>query len=67
MPGVGVSIFKVRVCNRDASKGTRGGYRVIYYVALPTLTILVTIYSKNEQSDISAAQIRRILKEFDDL
>ena len=64
VPGVGYAIYKVRIQNHDAGKGKRGGYRVIYYVAMPTLVILVTIYSKNEQSDISAAQVRRIIKEF---
>jgi mRNA-degrading endonuclease RelE of RelBE toxin-antitoxin system len=65
VPGVGYAIFKVRVRNTDAAKGKRGGYRLIYYVALPTAIILVTVYSKTEQSDITAAQIRRILSEFD--
>ena len=63
VPRVGYAIFKVRIRNRDAGKGKRGGYRVIYYAATPEAVILVTIYSKSEQSDISAAQIRRILAE----
>ena len=63
VPRVGVAIFKVRIRNRDAGKGKRGGYRVLYYAATPEAVILVTIYSKNEQSDITAAQIRRILGE----
>jgi mRNA-degrading endonuclease RelE of RelBE toxin-antitoxin system len=66
VPGIGYAIFKVRVRNQDAGKGKRGGYRLIYYVVLPTTVILVTIYSKSEQSDITVAQIRRILGEFDD-
>ncbi len=63
VPGVGASIFKVRVRNRDAARGKRGGYRLLYYLQTPTEIILVTIYSKSEQSDISAEEIRRILKE----
>lgn len=63
IPGTGYSVFKVRVRNRDAARGKRGGYRVLYYVATPTTVTLVTIYSKTEQSDISAAQIQRILNE----
>lgn len=66
IPGVGHAVFKVRVRNRDASKGKSGGYRIIYYMALPTLIVLVTIYSKSEQSDITPAQIRRILNEEDE-
>jgi hypothetical protein len=47
----------------DAARGKRGGYRLLYYLQTPTEIILVTIYSKSEQSDISAEEIRRILKE----
>lgn len=60
--GTGYAIFKVRVKNRDAQKGKRGGYRVIYYLGTPEQIILVTIYSKMEQSDISVSEIQRILK-----
>ena len=62
--GSGYSIFKVRVRNRDSSKGKRSGYRLLYYLKTPTNVILITIYSKSEQSDISVKQIQQILKEF---
>lgn len=61
--GTGFAIFKVRVPNRDIHRGKRGGYRVIYYLQAQTDIILVTIYSKSEQADISAAQVRRIINE----
>jgi len=64
IPGVGYTIFKVRVPNRDRAKGKSGGYRIIYYLKTGTEIILVTIYSKTEQADISAAQIRRIVGAF---
>jgi mRNA-degrading endonuclease RelE of RelBE toxin-antitoxin system len=60
----GYAIFKVRIRNGDVSRGKSGGYRAIYYLKTPTMIILVTIYSKNEQSDISPARIRKILAEF---
>lgn len=63
VPGVGVPVFKVRIRNRDATKGKRGGYRLLYYLQTPAAIILVTIYSKSEQTDVSAAEIRRILSE----
>ena len=44
--------------------GKSGGYRIIYYLRTSISIILVTIYSKTEQADISAAQIRRIVGEF---
>lgn len=59
--GVGYIIFKVRLPNTDARRGKSGGYRVIYYLVSAEAVILVTIYSKSEQSDISAAKIRQII------
>jgi mRNA-degrading endonuclease RelE of RelBE toxin-antitoxin system len=55
----------VRVRNSDIQKGKRSGYRLIYHLRAPTNIILVTVYSKLDQADISAEQIRRILIEFD--
>ncbi len=40
---------------------------MIYHLKTPTNVILVTIYSKLDQADISPKEIRRILKEFDEL
>ncbi len=62
--GTGYTIFKVRIRNSDVSRGKSGGYRVIYYLKTATAVILVTIYSKTEQSDISSAKIKKILSEF---
>jgi mRNA-degrading endonuclease RelE of RelBE toxin-antitoxin system len=62
IPGVGYTLFKVRVRNQDSARGKSGGYRVIYYLRTSTNIIMVTIYSKTEQADISAAQIRRIAR-----
>ena len=63
--GTGYTIFKVRIRNSDVSRGKSGGYRVIYYLKTPTAVILITIYSKTEQSDISSAKIKKILSEFE--
>lgn len=63
--GTRYAIFKVRIKNSDIRKGKRAGYRLIYHLKTPRHIILVTIYSKTEQSDISADQIRRIVNEFD--
>ena len=43
--GVGHVVYKVRVPNSDARRGTSGGYRVVYYVQTTDRVILVTIYS----------------------
>ncbi len=52
VPGVGYTVFKVRLCNRDTQKGKRSGYRVIYYLKL-------------EQSDIPTKQIQKIIREYE--
>jgi len=61
---VGYAVYKVRVKNTDIKKGKRAGYRLIYYIKTTSKTILVTIYSKTEQGDITADEIRRIIEEF---
>lgn len=60
----GYTVFKVRVNNSDINKGKRSGYRVIYYLQTPQAVILVTVYSKTEQSDIPSATIRRLIDEY---
>ncbi len=65
IPGVGYTIFKLRVKNSDVQKGKSGGYRLIYYVKTSTSIILVTIYSKSEQEDMAAEEIQQILAEFE--
>jgi len=66
IPGTRHTVFKARVRNSDIPKGKSAGYRLIYQVKAPTLVVLVTIYSKLDQADISAQQIRRILTEFNE-
>lgn len=63
VPGVSLTIFKVRLQNSDIQKGKRSGYRCVYYLKTRNDIILVTVYSKSEQSDISAAKLRSILQE----
>jgi mRNA-degrading endonuclease RelE of RelBE toxin-antitoxin system len=60
--GVNLTIFKVRLQNSDIQKGKRSGYRCIYYLKTDSAIILVTIYSKSEQADVSAARIHSILQ-----
>jgi len=63
IPGIRYEVFKVRAKNSDAARGKRGGYRVIYYRPSTGPIVLITIYSKTEQSDIAPAEIRRIISE----
>ena len=61
--GVRLAMFKVRLKNRDIQKGKRSGYRCIYYLKTRDDVILVTIYSKSEQSDVSITRLQTILRE----
>ncbi len=63
--GTGYTVYKARVRNSQAQRGKSGGLRVIYYIKRAERVILVTIYSKTEQVDITADEIRRIIEEFE--
>ena len=60
--GIGECIYKVRVKNTDANRGTRGGFRIIYYLSVEDgYVLLLTIYSKTEQGDIAIEDLQRII------
>jgi mRNA-degrading endonuclease RelE of RelBE toxin-antitoxin system len=61
VPGIGFTVYKVRVANRDAKKGKRGGYRVIYYLQTASKIYLLDIYSKTDQADVSVHEIRQLI------
>jgi mRNA-degrading endonuclease RelE of RelBE toxin-antitoxin system len=61
IPGMNYTLFKVRVKNSDIQKGKSGGYRIIYYLKAEAQILLVTIYSKSDQADIVADEIREII------
>lgn len=61
IPGIEYEVFKLRVRNSDIQKGKSGGYRLIYYLKTATIIILLTIYTKSEQSDIAADDIKNII------
>lgn len=63
IPRVGYRVYKVRIQNTDIDKGKRSGYRMIYYVQTPSAVLLITIYSKSEQGDVTPDFIRRVIGE----
>jgi mRNA-degrading endonuclease RelE of RelBE toxin-antitoxin system len=65
VPRIGYTVFKARVRNSDIRKGKSAGYRLIYYLQTTADAVLITIYSKSDQSDVSAAEIRRIVNRFE--
>lgn len=62
--GIKYQVFKVRLKNSNIQKGKSAGYRVIYYLKTNTNVILITIYSKSDQSDIPNKIIEDIIKQF---
>jgi mRNA-degrading endonuclease RelE of RelBE toxin-antitoxin system len=65
IPGIAFKIYKVRIRNSDSTKGKRGGYRLIYQETPDNAIILITIYAKTEQSDISPQEIQAIINTYE--
>jgi len=63
IPNIGHQVYKVRIKNSGSEKGKRSGYRLIYHVKDYQTVNLLTIYSKSDQPDMSAAQIKQIIRE----
>lgn len=59
--GVASIVFKVRSKNSDIPIGKSGGHRLIYQVCSSTRIALLLIYAKSDQSDISSAEIERLI------
>ncbi len=57
-------IYKERVTNSDLGKSKRSGYRVIYWLKSEGNVLLVTIYAKSIQTNISSKQITEIIKNY---
>lgn len=65
LQGSHYTAFKIRVKNSDSQKGKSGGYRVVYYLKSLEKTVLVTLYSKADQSDIPPQDVRRIIEKYE--
>ncbi len=63
--GTGYTLYKVRAKNSDSRHGKSGGYRVIYYIKTTENCILVTLYSKSEQGDIGADELRLLISKIE--
>ena len=61
--GLELYVYKVRVKNSNIKKGKSAGYRLIYLLESKTSILLLTIYSKSEQEDITINEINSILNE----
>ena len=63
VPGVPYECYKVRLPNSSARKGKSGGFRVVYIIRIQADLVLVTIYSKTEQADVSMQEIQEAFQE----
>ncbi|WP_159784615.1 type II toxin-antitoxin system RelE/ParE family toxin [Sodalinema gerasimenkoae] len=63
--GETLCIYKVRAKNSNIQKGKSSGYRILYLLESGNCILLLTIYSKLEQQDISNAEIQEILDNCD--
>ncbi len=59
------TIYKERIKNSDNNKGKSSGYRVIYGYFSPETIVLIYIYSKSEQPNITPTQINDILSNYE--
>ena len=59
MPGFGLPLYKVRMANRSARCGKRGGFRVIYLKESSDSILFLHIYSKSDKDDVS--EVHRML------
>lgn len=65
IPNVSFEAFKVRLSNSDSGKGKSGGYRVVYQRSTSSGIVLITLYSKTEQEDVSLNELRAIIVDYD--
>ncbi|MBE9069730.1 type II toxin-antitoxin system RelE/ParE family toxin [Leptolyngbya cf. ectocarpi LEGE 11479] len=65
--GTTATVFKVWAKNSDIPTGKSGGYRLIYQVISPEIIVLLLVYAKSDQADVSLTDleesIRRALDE----
>lgn len=63
LSGSEFTIFKVRAKNSDIPIGKSGGYRLIYQVLSPECVLLLLIYAKSDQADVSIAEIEEAVRQ----
>jgi len=60
------SCYKIRLAIASKGKGKSGGARVITYVYIETETVyLLTIYDKNEKSELKANELKEMVENLD--
>ena len=65
MPGYNRDVYKVRLANRSARRGRRGGFRIIYSLVNVNTVAFLHIYSKSDKSDVSEGEISCMLSDLE--
>ena len=61
----GMAVFKARLRNTSAGRGTRGGFRVVYRLMDDgTIILLLLIWSKTDMADVPDRTIRDIANRY---
>lgn len=60
---VGDVVYRVRLVNRSARAGKRGGFRIAYHVGGEHAVTLIAICARSECRDLDETQIRRFVNE----
>lgn len=55
--GTDFIVYKVRARNSNVPVGKSGGYRIIYQLVSPECTLLLLIYAKSDQEDVTSEEI----------
>lgn len=61
--GIRATVFKIRAKNSDIPTGKSGGYRIIYQVLSAEHVLLLLIYAKSDQADVSLEEIENAIKQ----
>ena len=63
IPGFANLIWKIRVNSSDMKRGKSGGFRLIYALKeREKLIVLLLLYAKSDQEDVTVAQIKKLLE-----
>jgi mRNA-degrading endonuclease RelE of RelBE toxin-antitoxin system len=64
---LGANIYKIRLANKDKSKGKSGGFRVVTYLVYKTENstdiYLITLFDKSEESSIDKSVLVRLVRQ----
>ncbi len=63
IPDVGADVYKVRLTNRSAQRVKSGGFRALFLLDEVDLVTFIYIYSKSDKNDVTASEIRSMLRD----